>query len=319
MLKDVLLPFNTNQLITEIKTEGAGEWMPGQTDFVQNGDIRICYETIGEAKKGNVLLISGNSQTMLAYPQHFYQPLVDAGYRVIRMDNRGVGESSWLKNWSRANAYTLPDMAADVVAVLDKLGIAQAHIVGMSMGGMIAQTLAIEHPKRVQSLTSIMSAGYYYDPELTGEPKPFVRRMVLVNLFYARNLSKLENKLKIHLAINRLLKGKGEASFPNKLVLQKTYYEITQRKGYHSKAFEQHGYAIKKSGSRYDGLKKLDVPTLVIHGTDDTLVLFENAEKYAPMIPNAKTLFLKGMGHHLPKAYTPQMQQAMLELFEDAT
>ncbi len=318
MLKDVRLPSNIDQLIAEIKTEGPGEWMPGETGYARNGEVDLCYETIGEAKKGNVLLISGHSQTMLAYPKHFYQPLVDAGYRIIRMDNRGVGQSSWMNSWSRKNTYTLSDMAADVIAIFDNLEIKKAHIVGMSMGGMIGQTLAIEHPERVQSLTSIMSTGYYYDPELQGEPEPFKQRMVSVTVLYGQDLTTLENKLKIHLAINRLLKGKGEANFPDKLVLQKAFYENTKRNGYSTTAFMQHGYAIKKSGSRYEGLKQLSVPTLVIHGTDDTLVLVEHSEKYAQMIPNAKTLFLEGMGHHLPEEYTPQMQEAMLDLFEVA-
>jgi pimeloyl-ACP methyl ester carboxylesterase len=310
------LPAETDARIYEIlnaKETDLPELVTGQTGYAKNGDVAIWYELISNENttKGSILLISGLSQTAMDWQSYIYEPLVDAGYQVIRFDNRGVGMSDWIKNW-KENKYSLEDMAKDAIAVLDALKIEKAHVMGMSMGGMIGQRLAISYPERFLTLTSVMSTGFFYDKELTQAPIPFIANMYRYILRY-RDLTKMENRLKLHLGVQRMLMGKGGYDHDNKATLQKAYYELKKRKGYNIHSQVQHGYAIKKSGSRYEELKKLNLPTLVIHGTDDPLVVFKHGQKYAPMIPNATALFIEGMGHDYPRAYMPKIAKAILE------
>lgn len=310
------LPKETNKILKAILAPNAilPELITGQTGYAKNGEVSIWYELIRNEKttKGTILLVGGLSCTVLDWQDYTYQPFLEAGYQVIRFDNRDVGMSDWMHNWSRQNHYTLEDMAKDAVAVLDALQIQKAHVVGMSMGGMISQRIAISHSDRVLSLTSIMSTGYMHDPELKGVTSQFILNMARFIIRY-RDLTKTENKIKLHLGIQRMLLGKGGYAFDNKAMMQKALYELTKRKGFNKKSRDQQGYAIKKSGSRYEELKQLNVPTLVIHGTTDPLVLFEHGQKYAPMIPNAKTLFIDGMGHDFPRVHMPKMAKAIME------
>lgn len=313
------LPAETDTLIQEIMSSDLPELMPGKSGFAQNGNLKICYEVLGDkdASQETVLLINGHTQSLIDYTPDFWQPLVDAGYRVVRYDNRGFGCSDWVKDWSRSNKYRLKDMATDGIAVLDHLNIKKAHVIGVSMGGMIGQRIAISHGERLLSLTSIMSTGFYFDPELTDTPKPFIRELVKLTLRYKRTIHQNESKLKFYLGIREMLRGKGgNYKLDTKEILQQGFYEITKRKGLNAKATDQHSIAIKASGSRYDELGKINVPTLVIHGTDDTLILVSHAKKYAPMIPNSTSLILEGMGHDLPKKYIPEIMESIFQLFE---
>ncbi len=308
------VPQQTDEWIKEIQAAPLPELIKGQLGTANNQGIDIFYEAIGTSKKGNILLINGHTQTILDWPSYFMQPLVEAGYRVIRYDNRGVGMSDWMAGWTKESGYTLEDMATDGVAVLDQLQIDQAHIIGMSMGGMIGQRLAISHQERVVSLTSIMSTGFYFDKSLVSTPRQFILDIGRISLVYGRNLKTEEGKLKLHLAIRRLLKGKGDYPFDNKYVLQKALYEVRKRRAYNMKATDQHSLAIKKSGSRYEGLKSLQLPVLLIHGTTDPLIPFTHAQKYATIIPTAKKLFIEGMGHDIPEVHAPKMIESILLL-----
>jgi pimeloyl-ACP methyl ester carboxylesterase len=247
----------------------------------------------------------------LGFPPNFYEPLLNADYQIIRIDNRGTGESDWMKYWTSKTAFSLEEMATDVIAVMDKLQIEKVHIIGYSMGGMIGQRLAINYPNRILSLTSIMTTGFYNDPKLTGLPVRFALKFGLTFLVYAFRRKTINNSAKLHLAVNRVLKGKGY-NFDDKIVLQKALYEITERRGYNVKVERPHSKAIQLSGSRYEELKKIQVPTLVIHGTADPLVLLEHAEKYAPMIPKVKTFFIENLGHHFPKCHSEEIANAIL-------
>lgn len=313
------LPSNTDALIQEVMSSELPEFMTGESGFVQNGNIKICYEFFENktSNKGTILLVNGHTQSLLEWPSYFLQPLLDAGYQVVRYDNRGFGCSDWIKDWSRENAYQLEDMATDGIAVLDHLGIQKAHLIGVSMGGMISQRIAISYSDRVSSLTSIMSTGFYFDPELISTPKPFVLDVVKLTMRYKRTLHLTESKLKFYLGIREMLRGKGY-DLDTKLFLQQGFYELSKRNGLNAKGTDQHSYAIKKSGSRYDELKNIKAPTLVIHGTADTLILVNHAEKYAPMIPDAELLIIKGMGHDLPKEHAPKMVSNILSLLEKA-
>lgn len=315
------LPSTINQLITEVIDSDLPELMPGKSGFAQNGNIKIFYEVLENenSKDVNILLVNGLTQTLLEWPTYFYQPLLDAGYRVIRYDNRDVGQSDWIKNWdTKTNKYNLKEMASDGIAVLDHLGIKQAHIMGASMGGMICQTIAINFPGRVLSLTSIMSTGFYYDKKLINIPKSFVLKLAKLIFRHKKSINKIETKLKFQYGVRQILKGKGNYELDSKTVLQQFYFEIKNRNGYNPKAEKQQGFAIKKSGSRYNDLKKLDVQSLIIHGTDDTLILVEHAKKYGPMIPNSSSLIIDGMGHDIPERYTPEILESLFKLYKKA-
>ncbi len=314
----IQLPKNIDTLISQLQKEPLPILIKGETGTAKNGDVSIFYEAINgiDPSKDTILLICGHTQTLLDWYPHFYQPLIDGGYQVIRFDNRGVGQSDWLKDWgkpnkNKPNKYKLEDMAMDAIAVLDAVGVTKAHLIGMSMGGMIGQRLAISHSDRVLSLTSIMSTGYFDDSKLVNIPPPFMRDIIRVTLRYARTKEQEESKLKTHLTVRRMLQGKGGYAFDDSMVLKKALYEIRERNGYHVKATDQHSYAIKSSGSRYDELGDIKVPTLVIHGTTDPLIDFPHAEKYAPMIPNSEKLFIEGMGHDLPKVHIATMMKAI--------
>lgn len=311
------LPDDVEDLIHNIKAEGIPEFIKGRIGEAKNGEVSINYEVLAKENENQetVILINGHTQIMLDWPQYFYQPLIDSGYQVIRFDNRGVGGSDWLPKYSKKQPYLLKDMAKDVIAILDKERIAKAHIIGMSMGGMIAQRLGISHSNRVLSLTSIMSTGYFNDPQLTQVPKDFYRNLIIYFFKYPARSKKEATKLKLNLALRQLQDGKGDYELDRKLILQRGLYELNRRKGYNDKAMDQHSLAIEKSGSRYEELGSITAPTLVIHGTTDPLIKFEHAEKYAPMIPNAKTLFIEGMGHDLPPVYIPKMMEAILANF----
>ena len=312
------LPSNINEMIQEVMASDLPDLMPGKSGFAQNGDIKICYEVLENENCNNVniLLVNGHTQTLLEWQSYFYQPLLDAGYRIIRYDNRGFGQSDWIKVWGKENKYALEEMATDGIAVLDHLGIEKAHIIGSSMGGMICQRLAISYPNRVLSLTSIMSTGFYFDEKLKDVPKPFILNLAKLIFRYKKTMEQDETKIKFQYGIRQILKGKGDYELNTKSNLQQFYYEIKNRNGYNSKASDQHGYAIKKSGSRYEELKKLDIPSLIVHGTDDTLILVNHAKKYGPMIPNSTSLILDGMGHDIPEKYTPEILKSLFVLFE---
>ena len=317
----VALPKNVDAIISEIKQEGIPEFIVGETGMANNNGVDIAYEIInGNENNGQtVLLINGHSHWQLTIPAHFYQPFVEAGYQLVKFDNRGLGASDWITDWQKSSPYNLEDMAADSIAVLDHLKIEQAHLIGISMGGMIAQSMAINHPQYVASLTSIMSTGFWADPKLTAVPKGWYINFLAVNFLYGKKLLRPEDRAKFFLAHQRYLRGKGDYIFNDKELLQKALYEFGHRKGLNPKAGEQHTYAIIKSGSRYEKLGAITAPTLVIHGTDDPLIKVEHAEKYAAMIPNAKKIILKGMGHDLPAIYMPEIHQEIFETLNQVT
>ena len=162
------LPPNSDEIISQVLRSELPEIFSGQTGYAKSGDINIWYESIepDESPQGAVLLLAGISSDAVAWPPKFLDALVAAGYQVIRTDHRGTGMSDWIENWDSSNPYSLSDMADDGIAVLDALGVEKAHVIGVSMGGMIAQQMSIDHPDRVLSLTSIMSSGNISDPNL---------------------------------------------------------------------------------------------------------------------------------------------------------
>jgi len=284
--------------------------------------IELEYDTFGSSSNPAMLLIMGFTAQMVAWEPDFCNLLAAGGLRVIRFDNRDCGLSTHLdgvESNSQAAieaamtqsvmpkvAYTLSDMAADAAGLLDHLGIECAHILGASMGGMIAQTFAIEHPQRTLSLTSVMSQ--------TGE------------LEYGQAMPEAMETILSPTPLDR----EGYIKFSPR-------WQIWQSKKYRSdelsfaaaaiaydRAFYPEGgprqmAAIYASGSRADGLQQLNVPTLVVHGKDDTLIAPSGAERTAELIRGARLLMVDDMGHDLPRPLWPDFVAAVHELTNSVT
>ena len=308
------LPADSEKIIAKVLTADLPELVKGETGIAKSGDIEIWYEKINAtgASKGTVLLIMGHMSSALVWRDKFYQPLVDSGYQIIRYDNRDVGLSTWIENWDKNNPYTLEDMTKDGLAVLDAAKVEKAHLIGASMGGMIAQNIAINHGHRVLSLTSIMSSGYMMDPEIVPVPKSYSNNFIKLAVKYLMIPSE-SNTIKFYLGFHQLLKGNGPYELEVKEISEVASYEIRKRNGFNKKAIQQQAMVVELSGSRLPDMGNIKVPTLVIHGKSDPLINFDHAEKYAPLIPNADILFIDGMGHDIPSIYLNQVHEAIFK------
>ena len=254
-----------------------------------HGATQIEFETFGAPTNPTVLLINGLGSQMTRWPAAFCGLLTAKGYQVIRFDNRDTGKSTWFEV---GQSYTLSDMAGDAEAVLDALGVAKAHVAGVSMGGMIAQALAIEHPARVLSLTSIMSA--------TGAPgtldsTPEANAVLTVA---PPNPDHDRPGYLDQLVRNALTIGSPGYPWPDGALRQRAVAE-------HQRAFNPTGSArqmaaIRADGDRTERLSKLMLPTIVVHGADDPLVPVAGGEATARAIPGAELRVIPGMGHDLP-------------------
>jgi len=296
------LPKETDEIIGAVLNNELPEVVRGSTGYAISDGLRIWYESIPSEgpPKGIVLLIMGNGADALIWPPKFVRGFVEAGYQVIRYDHRGTGMSDWVENWDRKNPNTLTDMAADAVAVLDALAVQAAHIVGFSMGGMIAQEMAIHHPARVSSLTLMMTSGFIGDPDLPGlTSRYFIDYIVQgIPLFKYRIMGGEKNLIKERIAKQILVVGYDGLDI--KETTEVVLYDLRQRRGVNIQAAFQHQAAVSISGSRYQQLKTLNVPVLVIHGTLDQFIPVEHGKKLVDVIPNAKGVWLDGVGHVFP-------------------
>ena len=283
---------------------------------VRNGAVEIVYETFGSSADPAILLIMGLATQMLGWDERFCRLLADQGYFVIRFDNRDVGLSSrtegpppdvaalFLKAMAGEDIgevpYTLSDMAGDALAVLDGLGIERAHIVGASMGGMIAQVLTLEHPDRVRSLTSIMSTTGAPD---VGQPDPAVMGALLAPPPASR-----EEAIEAGVNLGRAIAGPlfDEAG-------TRAYVAASYDRAFNPDGFAFQIAAIGRSAPRTDALGAVTAPTLVIHGKADPLVTPSGGEATAAAIPGAKLLMFDDMGHDLPEPLWPKITGAIID------
>jgi len=295
------LPPGTEKTIEEVLKNPLPEIVKGKTGFAKSDGLNIWYESISPkgSSKGAILLIMGISNDALGWPQKFIQSLVDSGYQVIRYDHRGTGMSDWVNNWDSKKPYSLADMADDGIAVLDSLGIRKANIIGISMGGMIAQELSINHPDRVVSLVSMMSSGYIQDPQLPKISSDIAWELIKVSLKYGI-FGGERNMIKLHLASRIILMGNAKYNLNIKEIAEQVLYNIRKRKGYNSNVSKQHQAAVFLSGSRYDKLKLISIPTLIVHGKSDPFIPIDHGKKCVSIIPNVDSLWLDGMGHDIP-------------------
>jgi len=280
--------------------------------------LTLAYATTGSADDPPLLLVSGLGTQLLSWDDGLCALLADAGRYVIRFDNRDAGLSTSFDDHpvdlpavfgamadgdaSAARAlvpYTLGDMALDAVELLDALGIGRAHVVGASMGGMIAQTMAIEHPDRVLTLTSIMST--------TGEPA------------YGRSTREAREVLLRPAPTER--EAYIEDSVRSLVWHSKRYADPDEVRDLAARSFDRSFRpagtarqlaAVTVGGSRADGLRSLAVPTLVIHGLDDTLIEPSGGERTAELVPGAELLLVPDMGHDRPRPLWPVLVEAIV-------
>ena len=280
--------------------------------------IDLCYEIFGDPTAEPLLLIMGLGAQMIHWDDEFCRQLAARGFRVIRFDNRDIGKSSKMTGGKRlspvellklrflkipvAAPYKLIDMARDTVGLMDVLGIKSAHLVGASMGGMIAQEVAISFPQRVRSLTSIMST--------TGDPKvPPPSREAAAMLMAPPPTSREEYFERFAKTWKVLRVG----SFPEDEALDPARAARTYERGLNPAGVGRQLRAILASGSRKERLRAVTAPTLVIHGTVDPLVRPEGGKDTFASIPGAKLLMIEGMGHALPIPMWPQIIGAIAE------
>lgn len=263
-----------------------------------NGPVELKYETLGDGAAESILLLNGLGAQMTRWPG-LSEALVAEGYRVVRFDNRDVGHSTW-----PLSPYTLADMAADAVAVLDAAGVRSAHVAGVSLGGMIAQRLATDFPDRVLSLTSIMSAtgadlGPLSAPEVTAalaEPLPDPR-------------TDLEAYLAKSVERARVI---GSRTHPFTDAEIRDRDRLAYRRGYNPAGILRQRAAIAADGDRTAALGGLKIPVVVLHGEDDPLVAVRAGRATAEAIPGAELRIVPGMGHDVTPGFYGEFVGAIL-------
>jgi pimeloyl-ACP methyl ester carboxylesterase len=259
--------------------------------IARNGDVEIYYETFGDPSDPALVLVNGLGSQCINYDVEWCELFVTEGYRVIRFDNRDVGLSSKLEGIQ----YSVKDMVRDVLAVLDAEGIERAHVMGLSMGGMIVQRLAIDHPERLLTMTSVMSR--------TGEPGFGDSAPEALAILMAPPASSRDEYIENHVAAIGVY-----GSDPEWIDDDETRARAAAA---YDRCFCPAGIgrqmgAVMQDGSRDEELRTLTVPTLVLHGSRDTLIQPTGGRHTAEVIPNARYVEIEGMGHDYPRAVWKQ-------------
>jgi pimeloyl-ACP methyl ester carboxylesterase len=263
----------------------------------RNGDVELYYDTFGDPWDPALLLVNGLGSQCINFAEPWCEKFAAVGLFVIRFDNRDVGLSTKL-----AGPYTIHDMALDAIAVLDAVGVARAHVMGLSMGGMIVQTMAIEHPERLLSITSMMSTTG--DPDV-GQATPEARR-----LFSSAPPTDRESYIARHLEAIRTWGSPA-------------YYDEDRLRSNAGAAFDRcflpegqarQAKAIGSAPSRTAALHTVRIPTLVLHGSEDKLIDPSGGRRTAEAIPGARFVLIDGMGHDYP----PQLWDEIVQLVRSA-
>ena len=280
--------------------------------------IAIEVEDTGESDLPAVLLVMGLGMQLVAWPAAFVGALQEAGFRVVRFDNRDAGLSQSFSHLGVPNLmlasmrhrlglrvdapYSLHDMAADTLGVLDALDIPSAHLVGVSMGGMIAQRVALAAPRRVLSLTSIMSSSGARD--LPG-PRPQVLKAL-----FGRSHGRTEDAIVDHTM--KLLHVIASPGFPSDQEAMRDRVRLATRRAFNPTGTMRQMTAVAADIHRADELPRIQAPTLVMHGQDDPLVPFACGHDTARRIRGARMVAIPGMGHDLPPGVVDRLLQSLL-------
>ena len=269
--------------------------------------IDIAYERFGDPEAPPLLLIMGAGAQMINWPEEFCQALTDRGLHVIRFDTRDAGRSTHfpeapvpdfpaaLAGDLSTASYTLSDLAADTVGLLDTLGLTGAHLVGSSMGGMIAQMIAIEYPERTRSLTSMMST--------TGEPGVGEADF---SVFAGLGAPPEDREAFVEWQV-RALRLAASPGFPFDATAAAERAGRVFDRGYDALGIQRQGLAVVATGDRTERLRALRVPTLVVHGADDIVCDVSGGRATAAAVPGADLVILEGMGHSLPQELWPEL------------
>lgn len=278
--------------------------------------IECEYDTFGDRSAPPLFLIMGLGAQMILWDDEFCAALAERGFFAVRFDNRDVGLSTQLDAGGVPNIfeamqaaatgqpvqapYTLADMADDTVGLMTALAIERAHVVGASMGGMIAQTLAIRHPTRLLSMTSIMST--------TGDPSLPPASAEAAKVLLTPPPGDREGNIARGLEAWRVI---GSPGFPFDEDRMRATFGRAFDRGYHPAGVARQMAAIMASGDRTGALRSVMVPTLVIHGSADPLIRVEGGRATAAAVPGATLLVIEGMGHDLPRGTWPPIIQAI--------
>ena len=272
--------------------------------YATNGDCTIFHESFGPADQPTLLMVNGLGSQCINYKDAWCEMFVARGFHVIRFDNRDVGLTTKFEDAPRGaagEAYRLADMADDAFAVLDANGVERAHVMGLSMGGMIVQTMAIARPERVLSMTSVMSH--------TGEreygnssPEAFAH-------LTRGPATDRESYIEGHLGGQRIW---GSPEFADEARWRADAERAFDR-CFHPSGPGRQFLAVGASGSRADALRELSVPTLVMHGDRDTLIDISGGRRTAELVPGARLEVIEGMGHDYP----PQLWGRWVQLIGD--
>jgi pimeloyl-ACP methyl ester carboxylesterase len=280
--------------------------------FADIGRVTLCYETFGDPADPAILLIMGLGTQMVAWREDFCRQLVDRGFFVIRYDNRDSGRSTSMPGRApgvvelatrriKEPPYSLADMADDAIGLLDQLGVQKAHVVGASMGGMIAQHVALRYPGRVLSLTSIMSTT---GARLVGQPK-----MAVIPLFLSKPSGGKEEYIERAVKLFRAIGSKR--LFDEEYVREGA--ALSWDRGVNVAGTGRQLAAITADGNRTKRLARVKAPTLVVHGKDDRLIAPSGGKATAKAIKGARLMMVDDMGHDLPRPVWPKLIDAIVE------
>jgi pimeloyl-ACP methyl ester carboxylesterase len=281
--------------------------------------IDIAFETFGDESDPPLLLVMGLATQMIGWPDELCDMLASQGFRVIRFDNRDIGRSSRIRGGPKPKvfralagitkdpAYTLEDMADDAFGLLDHLGIDAAHVAGASMGGMIAQTMAIRRPERVLSLTSIMST--------TGNRRAGLPRLKALGVLLRRAPTDRETYANYMLGTFRII---GSSAFDRDDEWVRDLGRRSFDRGVDRGGPARQIVAIQASGDRTRSLAGVEAPTVVIHGKEDPLIPVRAGRATARAIPGAELIEIEGMGHDLPRQLWPRIVDAVARNAERA-
>lgn len=291
-------------------------WSEERSVAVGEG-IELCYQEVGEGEAPALLLIAGIGSQMITWPDGFCEGLAGLGRRVIRFDNRDCGRSSWLSDAGTPSVtaafekrlsdppYLLSDMAADAAGLLAALELESADVLGISLGGFIAQTLAIEHPSRVRTLTSVMSST---GQGSVGYPSPAALEALMT-----RPRPDLEGYVEGVLAARKVI---GSPAFETDEVMLRAIAERAFERGLNPDGTQRQLVASICSGDRTERLRGLEVPTLVLHGTDDPLIHVSGGRATAAAIRGAELVEIDGWGHDLAPGVWPRLIEAIGQILE---
>jgi pimeloyl-ACP methyl ester carboxylesterase len=286
---------------------------------VRAGDIEIAYETFGSPDDTPILLVMGLATQMIGWPDDFCRGLAERGHHVVRFDNRDIGLSTHLHDAGRPDIltvlggdpssapYPLTDLADDTVGLLDALGLDSAHLVGASLGGMIAQLVTIRTPERVRSLTSIMST--------TGDPAVGAATEAAIGVLLAPPARDREAAVQRAVDTYRVI---GSPGFEFDEVAVREWAGIGFDRAHDPAGVARQLCAVLTAPDRTDDLATVAVPALVIHGAEDQLVNVSGGKATAQAIPGCELMVVDGMGHDLPRAVWPQIIDRISALVERA-